>query len=240
MSRSTGLDTGARVAGEELRVVRMAGEEVTPALRALIAALDPTAPGDYRELAAALAQSFRAHRPRRIGLAGGQGTGKSTLSRLLERACDQVGIRACVLSLDDYYLPRAERLALARRVHRLFETRGPPGTHDVALCRAQMTSLSGNGEIDLPVFVDEKRVVYQALEFKRPLLSFLTPKVFKRAAEARKSGFTQPGVHGDAFQLGGVLLRLPDGSTPYKYVSTFAGDHPKLDDLKAEVRRALR
>jgi D-glycerate 3-kinase len=152
VSRSTGRDTGARVAGEESRVVRMAGEEVTPALRALIAALDPTAPGDYRELAAALAQSFRAHRPRRIGLAGGQGTGKSTLSRLLERACDQVGIRACVLSLDDYYLPRAERLALARRVHRLFETRGPPGTHDVALCRAQMTSLSGNGEIELPVF----------------------------------------------------------------------------------------
>ena len=33
---------------------------------------------------------------------------------------------------------------------------------------------------------------------------------------------------------------LPDGSMPYKYVSTFAGDHPKLDDLKAEVRRALR
>lgn len=95
-------------------------------------------------------------------------------------------------------------------------------------------------KIDLPVFVDEKRVVYQALEFKRPLLSFLTPKVFKRAAEARQNGFTQPGVHGDAFQLGGVLLRLPDGSTPYKYISAFAGDHPKLDDLKAEVRRALR
>ena len=93
--------------------------------------------------------------------------------------------------------------------------------------------------IELPVFVDEKREVYKALHFKRPLLSFLTPKVFKRAAEARKEGFTQPGVHGDAFQLGGVVLLLPDGSMPYTYASQFAGDHPKLEDLKTAVRTAL-
>ena len=94
-------------------------------------------------------------------------------------------------------------------------------------------------KIELPVYVDEKRVVYKALEFKRPLLSFLTPKVFKRAAEARKEGFTQPGVWGDAFQLGGVVLLMPDGSMPYRYASQFAGDHPKIEDLKTEVKRAL-
>lgn len=94
-------------------------------------------------------------------------------------------------------------------------------------------------KIELPVFVDEKRMVYKALEFKRPLLSFLTPKVFKRAAEARKEGFTQPGVFGDAFQLGGVVLLMPDGSMPYRYASQFAGDHPKIEDLKAEVKKAL-
>jgi len=82
-------------------------------------------------------------------------------------------------------------------------------------------------------------VVYKALEFKRPFLAFLTPKVLKRAAEARRNGFSQPGVHGDAFQLGGVLLLMPDGSMPYKYSSQFAGDHPKLEDLKAEVRKAM-
>ncbi len=93
-------------------------------------------------------------------------------------------------------------------------------------------------KIELPVFVDEKRVVYQALGFKRPLLSFLTPKTFKRAAEARSEGFTQPGVHGDAFQLGGVVLLMPDGSMPYTYASQFAGDHPKLEDLKTAVHKA--
>ena len=94
-------------------------------------------------------------------------------------------------------------------------------------------------KIELPVYVDEKRVLYKALEFKRPLLSFLTPKVFKRAAEARREGFSQPGVHGDAFQLGGVVLLMPDGSIPYKYTSQFAGDHPKIEDLKAEIKNAL-
>ena len=95
-------------------------------------------------------------------------------------------------------------------------------------------------QIELPVFVDEKRQIYKALEFKRPILAFLTPKVFKRAAEARKEGFTQPGVFGDAFQLGGVVLLMPDGTMPYKYSSQFPGDHPKLDDLKDAVRKAVR
>ena len=94
-------------------------------------------------------------------------------------------------------------------------------------------------KVDLPIYVDEKRVAYQALDFKRPLLAFLNLKVFKRAAEARKEGFTQPGVWGDAFQLGGVVLLLPDGSMPYRYASQFAGDHPKVEDLKTEVRKAL-
>ena len=94
--------------------------------------------------------------------------------------------------------------------------------------------------IELPVYVDEKRLIYKALEFKRPVLTFLTPKVFKRAAEARRAGFSQPGVHGDAFQLGGVALLMPDGSMPYRYSSQFAGDHPKVEDLKTEVRKAIK
>ncbi|MEM1412881.1 MAG: hypothetical protein AAGH19_11035 [Pseudomonadota bacterium] len=38
-----------------------------------------------------------------------------------------------VLSLDDYYLPRSARQRLAQTDHPLFEHRGVPGTHDVAL-----------------------------------------------------------------------------------------------------------
>ena len=113
---------------------------------------DPAGPRDFRELAALLAERFSAARLRRIGLAGGPGTGKSTLARLLEQAGAHLGLRVCTLALDDYYLPRAERLALAARVHPLFETRGPPGTHDVALLRDHLIALGGPGAVDVPRF----------------------------------------------------------------------------------------
>lgn len=114
--------------------------------------LDAAAPADYRELAALLAGDWAESRPRRVGLAGGQGAGKSTLGRLLEVACAFVGLRTCVLSLDDFYLGKAERRQLAARVHPLFETRGPPGTHDVAACREAMARLLRAEPVSLPRF----------------------------------------------------------------------------------------
>ena len=35
------------------------------------------------------------------------------------------------LSLDDYYLPKKERLILSKKIHPLLITRGVPGTHDL-------------------------------------------------------------------------------------------------------------
>lgn len=119
---------------------------------ACLAALDPEAPRDYRHLAATLAADWARSRPRRVGLSGGQGAGKSTLSRLIEAACAHFGLRVAVLSLDDFYLTHAERRALAARVHPLFETRGPPGTHDVARCRDTIERLLRAGEVAIPRF----------------------------------------------------------------------------------------
>ena len=116
------------------------------------ARLDPTAPPDYRALAAQLAVAWRKRRPRRVGLGGGQGAGKSTLGRLIEAACAEAGLRAVVVGLDDYYLPRAQRLALAARTHPLFETRGLPGSHDVGALRAAMDALLEPGPVELPRF----------------------------------------------------------------------------------------
>lgn len=94
-------------------------------------------------------------------------------------------------------------------------------------------------KLGLRVFVDEKRVVYRALGFKRSLLAFVTPPVFKRAAEARKEGFATTGIKGDVFQLGGIVLRRPGGTMPYRYESQFAGDHPSIETLKTEVRKVV-
>lgn len=66
------------------------------------------------------------------GILGGQGTGKTTLSKILQRLLEALGQRAAVLSIDDLYLTYAERCELSRQDPR-FIWRGPPGTHDIAL-----------------------------------------------------------------------------------------------------------
>ena len=70
-----------------------------------------------------------------VGLTGSQGSGKSTLAARLPPLLAARNLRAAVLSLDDLYLPKAERQRLAREVHPLLATRGVPGTHEVALGR---------------------------------------------------------------------------------------------------------
>lgn len=111
---------------------------------------------------AARAARLRRDRGRtvRLGLCGAQGSGKSTIAAATADLLAARGLSAVALSLDDFYLSRAERLALARRVHPLFATRGPPGTHDVSLACATLDALGAAGEVALPAFdkaLDEPR-----------------------------------------------------------------------------------
>ena len=143
-------------------------------VRGLEAALDPNGPPDYRALAARLARDWAGSRPRRVGIAGGQGAGKSTLSRLLVEACERAGLRAAVIGLDDFYRTKAERCALAAEVHPLLATRGVPGTHDTAWCARVMDALIEGGAVTLPTFdkgVDD-RAAERSLEGPFDLVLF--------------------------------------------------------------------
>jgi D-glycerate 3-kinase len=73
-----------------------------------------------------------------VGLAGGQGIGKSFLSQEVQW---HFGDDVLVLSLDDFYLTKAARKKMAAEVHPLFATRGVPGTHDVQLLREMLGKL---------------------------------------------------------------------------------------------------
>lgn len=86
------------------------------------------------------------------GLSALQGTGKSTFATQLAQAASQAGLRTAVLSLDDFYLTRAARRTLARQVHPLLETRGPPGTHDLPLALATLEALRAGRAVKLPRF----------------------------------------------------------------------------------------
>lgn len=92
------------------------------------------------------------HDARVLGISGLQGTGKSTLAAQLIDAAAARGLRGAALSLDDLYLDRDARRALAARVHPLLATRGPPGTHEAALGLSVLDALRTGTRVRLPRF----------------------------------------------------------------------------------------
>ena len=95
-----------------------------------------------------------------VGLCGSQGSGKSTATGVLCELLRLDDLPAVALSIDDFYLPRAQREELARTVHPLLRTRGVPGTHDVELAQAVIDSLAAAEPVPLPSFdkaTDDRR-----------------------------------------------------------------------------------
>ncbi|MFN4177697.1 kinase [Phenylobacterium sp.] len=95
-----------------------------------------------------------------IGMCGAQGSGKSTIAAATVRLLEAEGRSAVALSLDDFYLGREARAWLAGKVHPLLATRGPPGTHDVALACGVLDNLARPEPTPLPAFdkgMDERR-----------------------------------------------------------------------------------
>jgi D-glycerate 3-kinase len=106
-----------------------------------------------------------------VGICGSQGSGKSTATSVLCELLRQDGLPAVALSIDDFYLPRAQREELGRVVHPLLRTRGVPGTHDVELAQAVIDSLGGTEPVPLPSFnkaVDDRRPRSQWPVFQGP------------------------------------------------------------------------
>jgi D-glycerate 3-kinase len=86
-------------------------------------------------------------RPAVVGIAGAQGSGKTTLARALAER-----LHGAAFSLDDVYLTRAERQGLASDVHPLLAVRGPPGTHDLDLAHLTLDALVRGEPAALPRF----------------------------------------------------------------------------------------
>lgn len=99
--------------------------------------IDENLDREFHEIYLPLAHWLAAQHPDRfqvIGVNGAQGSGKSTISKMMQLLLTEgYGKRVQVLSIDDLYLQPEERAQLAGSIHPLFRTRGVPGTHDVQM-----------------------------------------------------------------------------------------------------------
>ena len=77
---------------------------------------------------------FKSRKTKIIGLTGGQGTGKSTISNILKIILKEgFNLTTVVFSIDDFYKTLKERKKMSKKINTLFSTRGVPGTHDEKL-----------------------------------------------------------------------------------------------------------
>ena len=77
-----------------------------------------------------------------IGLTGGQGSGKTTLSIFIQKILEDVFKKRSVgFSIDDIYKTKEERERVAKKIHPLCSVRGVPGTHDIRLGNKTIDSL---------------------------------------------------------------------------------------------------
>ena len=80
-----------------------------------------------------------------IGLTGGQGTGKSTISNILKIILKEAyKLETVIFSIDDFYKTLNERKKISKKISELFITRGVPGTHDTKMLFQCINSLKKN------------------------------------------------------------------------------------------------
>lgn len=108
----------------------------------------------YLPLSANMARAFETRKQQTpdagtwlVGVQGTQGSGKSTCSLFMKHLLEtEFNLSVVVLSIDDFYLTRQERITLSKTVHPLLKTRGVPGTHDVSLILSTLDQLKNLSE----------------------------------------------------------------------------------------------
>jgi len=71
-----------------------------------------------------------------LGFSGGQGSGKTTVAKILKIILKKFFKREIyVSSIDDFYKTLKDRNEMSHTIHPMFKTRGVPGTHDISLVK---------------------------------------------------------------------------------------------------------
>ncbi len=115
-----------------------------------------------------------------IGLTGGQGSGKSTISNILKILLKEAyGLNTITFSIDDFYKTYKERKKMSEKISPLFLTRGVPGTHDTNLLFTCLKKIkeSNFSKILIPKFdksIDDRlpKKKWQKVEKKQDIVIF--------------------------------------------------------------------
>ncbi|MBD2392962.1 glycerate kinase [Cyanobacterium aponinum FACHB-4101] len=87
-----------------------------------------------------------------IGILGSQGTGKTTITKILPLIWQYLNLSSVAISLDDLYKTYQDRKELLKLDSRLI-WRGPPGTHDIKLGLDVLTALKNRQyPVNIPRF----------------------------------------------------------------------------------------
>ena len=109
---------------------------------------------------------FKLKSKNKIMIAGSQGSGKSSLSKLIKLYLEKFCYKSVVIiSMDDFYLSKNQRTQLSKNIHPLFLTRGVPGTHDLELMNKKIGQIFNKEfPIYLPIFdkvLDTRKRTYK-------------------------------------------------------------------------------
>ena len=127
-----------------------------------------------------ISNKINKNKPLIIGLAGGQGSGKTTISSILTLILKKYfRLNVCKISIDDFYKTRKDRKLLSKIKHDLLMTRGAPGTHDINLLLNFFKKIKSKNfrSLKTPTFdkaIDDRRskTLWQKIKTKPDVIIF--------------------------------------------------------------------
>ena len=141
-----------------------------------------------------IASKVKNKKPFIVGLGGGQGAGKTTITSIISIVLKKYfKLNVFKISIDDFYKTRKERFLLSKKLHPLLMTRGVPGTHDINFILDFFKKAKGNKfkSLKLPKFnkaIDDrcKKKLWYSIK-KRPDVIILEGWCVGARAEKNKT-----------------------------------------------------
>jgi len=87
------------------------------------------------------------------------------------------------------------------------------------------------------LYVDQKRMVYQALGCNRGLKFIVNTKVLAALKSTRANGYANGKTEGDALQLGGAFVISNKDGVIYQHLEEYAGHHADNEELLKACRQ---